>query len=101
MRRLEKPDLFTFSLPDATPDSPLRWAVTKMDLAELLLALNHARVLRTPDGLIPTYTDIVSIFGRFFNLSIGEAANLSRRIRERDEKSKFLNDLVKTINGLK
>ena len=101
MKRLEKPDLFTFSLPDATPDSPLRWRLTKMDLAELLLALNHARALSTPDGLIPTYTDIIDTFGRFFNMSIGEAANLSRRIRERDDKSKFLTDLVKTINGLR
>lgn len=100
LRRLEKPDLFTFSLPDATPESPLRWGVNKMDLAELLLALNHARVLRTPDGLIPTYTDIIAAFGRFFNMNIGEAANLSRRIRERDEKSKFLDSLTKIINGL-
>jgi len=33
-------------------------------------------------------------------MNIGEAANLSRRIRERDEKSKFLDTLTKTINGL-
>ena len=71
-----------------------------MDLAELLLALNHARVLLTPDGLIPTYTDIIAIFGKFFNSNIGESANLSRRIRERDEKSKFLDQLTKIINGL-
>jgi len=70
-----------------------------MDLAELLLALCHSRALLTPNGLIPTYTDIVAIFGRFFNTNIGEAANLSRRVRERDEKSKFLSELVKTLNG--
>ena len=101
LRRLEKPDLFTFSLPDATPESPLRWGVNKMDLAELLLALNHARVLRTPDGLIPTFTDIVAIIGRFFDMNIGDAANMSRRIRERDEKTKFLSTLVQILNGLR
>ena len=100
MKRLDKPDLFTFSLKNPTPDSPLRWALTKMDLAELLLALSHARVLRTPAGLIPTFTDIVAIIGRFFDMNIGDAANMSRRIRERDEKSKFLASLVKIINGL-
>jgi len=45
--RPQNPNLFTFSLKNPTPDSPLRWALTKMDLAELLLALSHARVLRT------------------------------------------------------
>ena len=101
MKRLDKPDLFTFSLKNPTPDSPLRWALTKMDLAELLLALSHARVLRPPDGLIPTFTDIISVFSRFFDMNIGEAANMSRRIRERDDKSKFLSTLVQILNGLR
>ena len=40
--------------------------------------------------MIPTYTDIIEGFGHFLDLNIGESANMSRRIRERDNKTKFL-----------
>ncbi len=100
-KRLDYPEIFSFDQPGATPQKPFRWVKSKTDLAELLLALNADRAFRTPDGMIPTYTQLLSGFGEFLDMNIGESGNMSRRVRERDEKAKYLSLLVHTVEDLK
>lgn len=100
-KRLDYPEIFSFEQPGDTPNKPFRWVKSKTDLAELLLALNADRAFRTPDGMIPTYTQLLSGFGEFLDMNIGESGNMSRRVRERDEKAKYLSLLVHTVEDLK
>jgi len=97
---LDYPDIFSFEQQGLSPNKPFRWAKSKTDLAELLLALNQDRAFRTPDGMIPTYTELLSGFGEFLEISIGESGNMSRRVREREERTKYLSQLVRTVEEL-
>ena len=92
-KRLEHPDLFTFEVPATPPAFPFRWTKNKVDLCEILLALYHSRALMTPDGMYPTYTDLVEAAGSLFEMSLGESADMARKVRERGDRAKFLHTL--------
>lgn len=98
-KRLEHPDLFTFADSDSERKFSYNWHASKVGLGEILLALYNRRAFMKPNGQYPTFTEIVEAVSELFGTNLGEASDLARKVRERNDRSKFLRELSDSLGN--
>ena len=77
--------------------SNLRWNCRKVDLGEVLVGLYNARAFASPDGQIPTFAEVVSQVEQMLDISLGESADLARKVRNRSQQATFLQSLIEAL----
>ena len=80
--RQEKPEWFAGNS-DNEPLSLWTSNNSKMEIAELMLGIYLAKVLRTPDGMVMEYREVIRLVERAFGVKISNHRELKRDIFKR------------------
>ena len=80
--RQEKPEWFAGNS-DNEPLSLWTSNNSKMEIAELMLGIYLAKVLRTPDGMVMEYREVIRLAERAFGVKISNHRELKRDIFKR------------------
>lgn len=89
-----------FTTPNSLPKSPLFWnrKHPKIELSELLCALEIFGSILTADGSKASFTLIVRCFEEFFNVKLGDPQEIKRAVfRRKINVAKHLQALCQTV----
>ncbi len=95
-RRVTNPELFV-NYTDSDKHSELKWSGTATELAELLIAIDMATVIKTSNNEKMPLTRLIGSFEKFFDFPVGNPHDLKRRILNRKTKSSVFLDKLRAL----